>query len=329
MTRTIYALLVVGVLLAGTGTSLAEVVIDWATVGNPGNADDTHGDGYGGVDYVYQIGKYEITAGQYTEFLNAVADTDTYELYNLDMWDVYQGCKIQRSGSKGTYGYSVASDYANRPVNYISFWDMCRFSNWLHNGQPTGLQSSSTTEDGAYTLTPEGMAANTVTRNINATIVLPNEDEWYKAAYYDLTLNSGNGGYWDYATRSDDLPIAELPPGRSDYPRSANHDRIADNHTTEVGAYLYSNSAYGTFDQTGNIVERNETSEGMGRCLRGGGFTIDSWDSEWIPASYRNVSYLPTEEQSTMGFRLAQVPEPSTILLLCFGGFLFLKRNKQ
>ena len=33
---------------------------------------------YGAVSYAYSIGKYEVTAGQYTEFLNAVAATDTF-----------------------------------------------------------------------------------------------------------------------------------------------------------------------------------------------------------------------------------------------------------
>ena len=70
----------------------AEVVIETATVGNLGNPGDTRCPGspvasFGGVDYVYIIGKFELTAGQYTEFLNAVAATDTYELYNRDMAD--------------------------------------------------------------------------------------------------------------------------------------------------------------------------------------------------------------------------------------------------
>jgi hypothetical protein len=51
-----------------------------ATVGNPGNAADTTG--YGRVDYAYGIGKTHITIDQYCEFLNAVAKTDTYGLYD-------------------------------------------------------------------------------------------------------------------------------------------------------------------------------------------------------------------------------------------------------
>jgi hypothetical protein len=135
-------ILVVGVLLAFNSGAQA-VVIDWVTVGNAGNAADSTG--YGGVSDEYQISTYEVTAGQYTEFLNAVAATDTYGLYNASMWSDTQGCKIQRSGSSSSYSYSVAADRADRPVNYVGWYDTLRFSNWLHNGQGAG-----DTEDGAY-----------------------------------------------------------------------------------------------------------------------------------------------------------------------------------
>ena len=60
------------------------------------------------------------------------------------------GANIQRTGSSPNFSYSVAADWANRPVNYVSFWDAARFANWLHNGQPTGPQGPGTTEGGAY-----------------------------------------------------------------------------------------------------------------------------------------------------------------------------------
>ena len=65
------------------------VTIDMVPVGNPGNAPDTRYDGIsvGSVANAYQIGKYEVTAGQYTEFLNAVAKTDPNGLYNTAMGD--------------------------------------------------------------------------------------------------------------------------------------------------------------------------------------------------------------------------------------------------
>ena len=168
------------------------VVIDTVPVGNPGNAADTTG--YGSVAYSYSIGKYEVTAGQYTAFLNAVAATDNYGLYNANMADpdtqFVWGSGIRRSGSSGSYTYSVSPTYANRPVNWVSFWDACRFANWLNNGQ----QGAGTTEYGTYSLNGEGNPSNSsITRNTGATWAVASEDEWYKAAFYDPNKAGGRG----------------------------------------------------------------------------------------------------------------------------------------
>jgi len=56
------------------------VTYEMVTVGDAGNANDNYG--YGGVAYEYRIGKYEVTIGQYTAFLNAVAQSDPYALYD-------------------------------------------------------------------------------------------------------------------------------------------------------------------------------------------------------------------------------------------------------
>ena len=57
-------------LLLATPAS-AEVTFDWVTVGNPGNAADTFGDG--AVAYVYRISETEVSNAQYAELR---ADTD-------------------------------------------------------------------------------------------------------------------------------------------------------------------------------------------------------------------------------------------------------------
>ena len=51
--------------------------LEFVPVANAGDAPDTRYEtpGYGAVDYTYNIGKYEVTNGQYAEFLNAVAAT--------------------------------------------------------------------------------------------------------------------------------------------------------------------------------------------------------------------------------------------------------------
>jgi len=90
----------------GTWTGLAS--LDFVTVGNPGNAADTaNGSLYGSVPYTYQMGKYDVTVGQYCQFLNAVAKTDTYGLYNTRMSNDMPTITIARSGSSGNYAYAV------------------------------------------------------------------------------------------------------------------------------------------------------------------------------------------------------------------------------
>jgi len=255
----------IGLFLA-FATAGSAVVIDTVPVGNPGNAADTRyaTPGYGAVLYQYNIGKYEVTAGQYTEFLNAVAKTDTYGLYYTGMSNTSSGSGITRSDANGDalWEYSVGLDSANRPVNYISWGNAARFANWLHNGQPTGAQNLSTTEDGSYYLNGATSlsALMDVTRKLNATWVIPRENEWYKAAYYKG--GSTNAGYWDYPTRSN------TAPGRDMTDVSGNNANINGNpypidsgtyYTTVVGQFKNSVSPYGTFDQGGNVLEWNDT----------------------------------------------------------------------
>src|SRR5262245_44176206 len=84
------------------------ITIETVRIGDVGNPNDpTTGNLYGGVSYAYSIGKYEVTVGQYTAFLNAVAATDTYFLYNPGMAAYLNEAGIARMGSSGSYTYSV------------------------------------------------------------------------------------------------------------------------------------------------------------------------------------------------------------------------------
>ncbi len=294
------------------------VVIDTVTVGNAGNVGDTHHSGYGDVAYTYNIGKYEVTAGQYTKFLNAVAATDTYGLYDTKMWSNDHGCKIERTGSSGSYSYSVASDRANRPVNYVSWRDAVRFANWLHNGQPTGAQDQTTTEDGSYFLDGATSIAElmAVTRESDATWVIPSEDEWYKAAYHK---NDGvTGNYFDYPTSSDSAPSNALDLGGNNATfEDAGYTIGSPYCRTEVGAHENSNSPYGTFDQGGNVWEWNEAvtswdygngESGSSHGLRGGGYRNNG--SKTLHAAYCTIYGDDVESSSPngTGFRVAEAP---------------------
>ena len=300
---------------------LAYVVIDTVPVGNPGNPGELSGAGAGGygpdricgaVDYVYNIGTYEVTAGQYCSFLNAVAATDTYGLYNGSMWSSSFGCKIQQTGSSGSYSYSMTGDWADRPVNYVSWGDAARFANWLHNGQPTGAQDLTTTEDGSYFL--DGAMSDAelmaITRQSDATWVIPSEDEWYKAAYH---YNDGvTGNYWDYPTESYAMPTWEAPPGTDMTNGSANYFGSdfaigSPYYRTEVGAYdaKPSDSPYGTFDQGGNVWEWKEAIFYSYRGLRGGSFYASGAE---LHAKYRYFGHDPTLEGVNIGIRVAEAP---------------------
>ena len=301
------------VLVLAMATVASAITIDTVAVGNAGNAADTRYEtpGYGAVPYEYNIGKYEVMAGQYTEFLNAVAATDTYGLYNTSMWTDSTGCKIQQSGTSGSYSYTVASDYANRPVNYVSFWDACRFANWLGNGQGSG-----STETGAYTLTDDGITNNTVTRNAGATWAITSEDEWYKAAYHKD--GSTNAGYWDYPTGSDNMPGRNLADASGNNANWYGNPYPIDSpyYTTVVGEFQNSDSPYGTFDQGGNIWECTEAVPlASSRNLRGASFGVSG---SGLLASMTG-DFHPAFAASFIGFRVSQVPEPCTLSLLALG----------
>jgi len=300
----------------------AEVTIDWVTVGDPGNDPDTHDAGWGSVGYVYEIAKYEVTNAQYAELLNAVAATDTYALYHLNMGDSNPGTDghggVTRSGSSGSYTYGTIGGREDMPVNYVSWYDTLRFANWLHNGQPTGAQDLTTTEDGAYDMS----LGISVVRKPSAKVFLTSEDEWYKAAYYD----AGSEIYYDFPAGSDTETTCAVPGATAN---TANCDWVVnppDGDPAGVGSYTGSASPYGTFDQGGNVWEWNEAIIGNGRCVRGGAFT--SGDGSILAVAYRYEVSKTTHNRNT-GFRVASpgsappVPSLSPVGVALMGGLVF------
>jgi formylglycine-generating enzyme required for sulfatase activity len=298
-----------------TSNLFAHVTFDWATIGNPGNAPDQvyyqlpgYGFQLGAVANTYLISKHEVTNFQYAEFLNAVAASDPNDLFSEHM-------DITRSGSSGFFTYAVNAGFGRNPVNFVSFYDAMRFVNWLENGQGTG-----STESGVYTIS-DGVSE---IRAEGATFFIPNEDEWYKAAYYDPRSAAAGGppgddNYWLYPTQSDTAPTAEVPRGGTN---SANCDNAVGD-TTDVGAYVATTGFYGTFDQGGNVGEWNEAIireplsdppfSAYARGMRGG-----SWASSSVvdlASSRRLLLAFPGSGSRHNGFRVARIPEPTTGLL--------------
>ena len=292
------------------------VSFDWATVGNPGNSGETQSQGtFGAVGYAYRISKTEVTNAQYVEFLNAVAESDPYGLYSSQM-DISTQGGITRSGSSGSYIYSVKADaagggpggssyiYGNKPVVFVSWYDSVRFTNWLHNGQ-----GNVDTESGAYTLlggTPTPTNGLIVGRESNAKYWLPSEDEWYKAAYHNASAGT-TGTYFDYATGTDSLPDNNLPTADSGNSANFRFFSFTNGNSlrpmTDVGAYTLSGGSYGTFDQSGNVREWHETLTSLSdRGFRGGGWRSTSGN---LSSSVRGI-LDPMNENDSLGFRVAR-----------------------
>jgi formylglycine-generating enzyme len=307
--------------------------IEVATVpiGNPGNAPDFRysqpqfnyrPNGIGAVDYSYRIGTTEVTNAQYVTFLNAVAATDPERLYSTSMATDTRG-GIVRSGALGSYSYAVkpaglggAYTYADKPVVFVNVGDAMRFANWLHNGQPTGSQNATTTEDGAYLLagaTTDFRLAS-VTRNPTARWWLPSEDEWYKAAYHKNDGVSGN--YWDFPNGRNDQPNNNPPTADTGNSANFEYDSFTTGNMsfpmTDAGAYPLSHSPYGTFDQGGNVWEWTDTVlYGSYPAILGGSW---SYSEGWLYAAY-GLAPNPSREEFGIGFRVATVPEPTGVWL--------------
>ena len=316
------------------------VTMALSTVGDPGNAADTtvmndSTTGYGSVGYTFNIGTYDVTLTQYTAFLNAVAQTDTFGLYNenLDGRESYIGGCISRTGAAGSYSYAVMGD-GQRPVTFVSWLDAARFCNWMNNGEPqTHVENASTTESGAYALDADTTVGLEVAEP-TATWRLPTEDEWYKAAYYDPTLNDGQGGYWAYATRSN------AAPGNSWADRTlaneANYYSFSGGYTlpgtsgylTPVGAFTDSESYYGTYDQAGDVQNWNDAV--LYEFCRG--IHGDDWSNTMFNLSSSRRSFGPPTSMGEVyetGFRVANVPEPSSIMLTGLGGILAVALRRK
>jgi formylglycine-generating enzyme required for sulfatase activity len=229
-----------------------------------------------------------VTNAQYCEFLNAVAKTDSRELYDPRMADEYGG--ITRSGDDGSYTYAVKDGMGKKPVNYVT-WESCVcFVNWLTNGRGKG-----DTETGSYTIengTVKAPDHAALAAGKTVKWVLPSENEWYKAAYYDPN-KAGGAGYWPYPAKGDNVPEANINTGGP----------------LDVGSYAKAVSAYGTFDQGGNVWEYNDAQSGDNKVgLRGGSFYINDRADYMLSSTRYDVL---SAQWPNYGFRVVALGTPA------------------
>lgn len=301
----------------GGATSAPLVSIDTVEVGDANN-DPIVVDGLprGSVSGAYRMGTFEVTISQYTIFLNAVATrldaangAIVESLYDARMTSDANVAGISRNGqgtASAPYVYSTVGD-SKKPIAYVTWFNAARFANWMHNG----ATKDADTENGAYTLNLA--TSGTITKNPAATWWIPSENEWFKAAYFKG--GAAAAGYWKFPTQSDSFPANDSGSGTN----QANFQRLgvyavtqsaaldnAENYLTAVGTFINNPSAYGTFDQGGNVDEWTDTviSTGFGdsRITRGGAWSSGGLNNDVSPVS----TALPSDRVNKLGFRLAR-----------------------
>ena len=176
---------------------------------NPGNNADSNG--FGSVSYIYHISKYPITNNVYVEFLNNVDPSGIsslpenqyetfYGLYKPEMSGVHGNIYLEPEASEGSK-YSTA--FGDQPIKFVNWYDAAKFCNWIHNRI---TNNTNVYISGVYDLTIVDDPSRWV-KNPKAICWISTKNEWYKAAYYDKTKNNNLGGYWKYATRTNNDPL--------------------------------------------------------------------------------------------------------------------------
>lgn len=269
--------------------------IAFVTIGNPGNTGDTGGTpGCGAVGYNYRIGQHEVTNSQWGAFVAAAGAPTGNVVYG------YAGDPY--------YPYDETAYWAgtNMPTTCVSWYEAAQFCNYLTSGDKSKgayLFSGDNTNPADFLGIDRALAV----ASFGTVYVIPTEDEWYKAAYYT------GSAYSIYANGTNTAPIAGI---------DANYDF----QNTPIGPWSVGSGTIeqnGTFDMTGNVFEWSETlTPDRARYVCGDTYAtpVDN-----IGSAHRGLTN-PSKEVSTIGFRVASVPEPTTLLLLGMGGLLIRKR---
>ncbi|MEQ8849570.1 SUMF1/EgtB/PvdO family nonheme iron enzyme [Botrimarina sp.] len=274
--------------------------IPFVTIGDPGNPADTTGapNPAGSVGYTYRIGKYEVPE-------QAIRKAN--ELSEL---------------AGDPLAITIDDRGPNKPATRLSWFEAARFVNWLNaeKGAAPAYKFDGAGEFQLWSPGDVGYDPQNPFRNSLSQYFIPSVDEWYKAAYYDPTLDA----YWNYPTGSDDPPISVV--SGTDLGTAVWNQPTGLADITQSGGP----SPFGTIAQGGNVAEWQETT------LFGDPTTLLSPDSRGVrggqaglvtnafPLSVLGGDDRLASRSTQIGFRVAAVPEPGSALSLSLALLYFL-----
>ena len=295
--------------------------MDFVTIGNPNNVADTTGspNPVGSVGYIYNLCKYEISR-------DMIDKANSLGGMGISMYDMSQ--------------LGFGGNGLNRPATGINWNEAARFVNWLNTSKGYQVAYNFTTGGANDNVRGWGAGqyiANNKFRHKDAYYFLPSRDEWYKGAF-----GNPNGPWYDYATASDATPALaastdfqgwRVSGGTSPETAVYNIWGTGPADITDAGGL----SAYSTMAQNGNVHEWTESawdltndSGSESREVRGGSWSSSEFDLRSTTGRFDGGPQGNDSWFNNVGFRVAMIPEPSSLSLLAMGGVVVgLIRRKR
>lgn len=303
----------------------ADALFDWITVGDPGNAPAVLGDGTlptdtGTVNYTYRLTRTPVTAERYFDFVQAYRPYLPNDYVDFGFSGVH--IRINNSDPDNVV-YELRDHVRQHPTTASLEW-AARYMNWLHNGMSNEREAfeSGVYDTSTFYYDDQGRPQHDFTRSADARYWIPTLDEMLKAAHYDPDKNNGEGGWWQFANRSD-TPLAIARP-------EDGGEQIGDLvslYNWQVGQYPETASAYGLLDFQGTVYQwaiEDQFNSLFGVGSYAGEDPVQSmWDGSLI------AGQLPLHQDWTYaGFRIAAtVPAPASLALFAATPY-FLRRTR-